>query len=354
MSPTTSRKVLFDANNPPTELVVLPSKGLVYPKSHPLHNVKRVPIRGMTVADEEVLLNMAYVKLGCTTIELLKRCVSIPGFKEIEEGQLLAGDVSALLYGIRINSYGSILDPKLKCPSCDHENQLNINLNQLSFNTLDLMPCVEYENEFEFVMPNSGHHVTFGFLTLEQDRDILAMLQDSEASVTQISKKAYVTTVLRYAIKSVNGERNPAIIRKFTETLKLIDSQAFRNYLNSNEPTMLTGFPYSCVGCGFETQMSLPKDQQIFGVSPENRNDIVLEPHFIMAYYAGFTWSEYVNYPVAYRKKFMERIQEELNRAAKDNSDIPSKAPQHNGAEVRALLGKSKPHASNAKMQRFT
>lgn len=305
----------------------------------------------MTVADEEVLLNMAYVKLGCTTIELLKRCVSIPGFKDLGESDLLAGDVSAILYGIRINSYGSVLDPKLKCPSCDHENQLNINLNQLSFNTLDLIPYSRYENEFEFTMPNSGHHVTFGFLTLEQDRDIIAMLQDNNEM--SISKKAYVTTILRSTIKSVNGDYSPATIKKFTETLKLIDSQAYRNYLNTNEPTMITGFPYECVSCNFETQMTLPKDQQIFGISPENRNDIVLEPHFIMAYYAGFTWSEYINYPVAYRKKFMERIQEELNRAAKDNSDIPSKAPHHNSPEVRSLLGKAKPHTPNSKMQRF-
>lgn len=344
------KKVLFDPTNPPTELVSLPSKGLLYPDWHPLHKMARVPIRGMRVSDEEILLNVAFAKLGCATIELLKRCVSVPGFNQLEEEDLLAGDISALLYGIRINSYGAVLDPKIKCPSCEHENKLEVNLSSLSINTLDLVPIEPYSNEFEYMLPKSGHIITFGFLSFDKEREITSMVQEDGPT---LSKKTYVTTLLKNSIKSVNGNRNQNVLNSFIHSMKLGDSMAFRSYLSQNEPTILASINFACQECHFEQQINLPKDQQIFGMSPENKSDIVFEPHFIMTYYAGFTWSEYVNYPVAYRKKFMDRIQEELNNAADKNSDIPSKAPQHNTPETRALLGKTKAHTPNSKMQRF-
>ena len=113
----------------------------------------------------------------------------------------------------------------------------------------------------------------------------MSMLQEDAA----YSKKAYVTTLLKNTIQSVNGDVNPMTIARFINSMKLGDSMAFRTFLNRNEPTMLATIPYVCEACQYQQEYNLPKDQQIFGISPENKNDIILEPHFLMTYFAGFT-----------------------------------------------------------------
>lgn len=66
------------------------------------------------------------------------------------------------------------------------------------------------------------------------------------------------------------------------------------------------------------------------------------------------TWETYMKFPVAYRKWLIDRISKEIDKAQKAQSDIPTKAPHHNDATMRAMLGKSKQVTPNAKMQRFT
>ena len=66
------------------------------------------------------------------------------------------------------------------------------------------------------------------------------------------------------------------------------------------------------------------------------------------------TWETYMKFPSAYRKWLIERISTEIGKAQKAQSDIPSKAPHHNDPQMRAMLGKAKQVAPNAKGQRFT
>ena len=66
------------------------------------------------------------------------------------------------------------------------------------------------------------------------------------------------------------------------------------------------------------------------------------------------SWETYLRFPVAYKKWYIERINKEIEKAAKANNDIQTKAPQHNPPDIRALTGKVKPATSSARMQRFT
>ena len=47
----------------PTEEVELPSKGLLYPKDHPLSSGK-VEIKYMTAKEEDILTNQSYIQKG--------------------------------------------------------------------------------------------------------------------------------------------------------------------------------------------------------------------------------------------------------------------------------------------------
>ena len=47
----------------PTEIVELPSRGLVYPEGHPLSNGK-IEMKYMTAKEEDILTNQSYIRNG--------------------------------------------------------------------------------------------------------------------------------------------------------------------------------------------------------------------------------------------------------------------------------------------------
>jgi hypothetical protein len=54
----------------PTEVVELPSKGLLYPEGHPLREGK-VEMKYMTAKEEDILTNQNYIKQGVVIDKLL-------------------------------------------------------------------------------------------------------------------------------------------------------------------------------------------------------------------------------------------------------------------------------------------
>ena len=67
----------------------------------------------------------------------------------------------------------------------------------------------------------------------------------------------------------------------------------------------------------------------------------MMEPFFTLAHYGGMTWDVYYNWPITYRRWYIKRLNEEMERASKGGeSQQVSKAPQHNDPGLRELQGK--------------
>lgn len=100
-----------------------------------------------------------------------------------------------------------------------------------------------------------------------------------------------------------------------------------------------------------------PWDPRFFGLTPEHREVVFLEPFFLLGYYFGMDYSVYYNLPVSYRRWLIERIDKEIRAAAKANegggSQIPSKGAHHNTPDVRAMAGKQRAQVP-AGLRRFT
>ena len=86
----------------PTEEVELPSKGLIYPKDHPLSSGK-VEVKYMTAKEEDILSNQAYIQKGVVLDKLLD---SVIVSKNIDHRDLIIGDKNAVLIATRILGYG--------------------------------------------------------------------------------------------------------------------------------------------------------------------------------------------------------------------------------------------------------
>ena len=86
----------------PTELVELPSKGLIYPEENPLSKGE-VEMKYMTAKEEDILTNQNYIKDGSVLDRLLQALIVTPG---VDYDDLIVGDKNAIMVAARILGYG--------------------------------------------------------------------------------------------------------------------------------------------------------------------------------------------------------------------------------------------------------
>ena len=86
----------------PTEVIDLPSKGLVYPKEHPLSS-GNVEIKYMTAKEEDILTSPNLIEKGIVLDKLLESIIVTEGVKLDD---FIMGDKNTLLVSARILGYG--------------------------------------------------------------------------------------------------------------------------------------------------------------------------------------------------------------------------------------------------------
>ena len=71
----------------PTEIIDLPSKGLIYPAENPLSSGK-IEMKYMTAKEEDILTNQSYIQKGIVLDKLLQALI----VSDINYNDLVAGD----------------------------------------------------------------------------------------------------------------------------------------------------------------------------------------------------------------------------------------------------------------------
>lgn len=219
--------------NIPTEVIDLPSKGIIYPEDSPLSNGK-IEMKYMTAKEEDILTNQSYIQKGTVLDELIKSLIMTPGAKYED---LIVGDKNALLVAARILGYG-----KDYSFTYGGEEQ-TIDLSLIENKPLNEDLFTKGKNEFEYTLPSTGITITFKLLTGSDERKINAELE----GIKKIDKFASreLSTRLKYMITSVNGNTDSKTIREFVDNHFLArDSRAFREYIKEVQPDVdLTFFP---------------------------------------------------------------------------------------------------------------
>ena len=85
----------------PTEMVDLPSKGLLYPENHPLASGK-VEMKYMTAKEEDILTNKAYIEKGIVIDKLLQSLL----VTKFDYNDLFLVDKNAIMIAARVLGYG--------------------------------------------------------------------------------------------------------------------------------------------------------------------------------------------------------------------------------------------------------
>jgi hypothetical protein len=232
----------------PTEMVELPSKGLIYPEESELAKGV-VEMKYMTAKEEDILTNQAYIKNGTVLDKLLKSLIVSP----IDYNDLLIGDKNAIMIAARVLGYGS-----------DYTFDYNGETHKVDLSILENKPLnenlfVTRTNEFTFTLPFSKNTITFKLLTHKDEQDISRELE----GLKKINKdnSPELSTRLKHIITSIEGNRERKDIREFVDIALLAkDSRALREYIREIQPDVdLTFFPD-----GNENRISLPIGLKFF------------------------------------------------------------------------------------------
>jgi len=232
----------------PTEIVELPSKGLLYPKENPLSSGK-VEMKYMTAKEEDILTNQNYIKNGTVLDKLMQSLI----VSKVDYNDIIVGDKNAIMVASRILGYG-------KDYTFDYEGQeVTVDLSEIEPKWINEEHLVEpHNNEFKYTLPHSGTEITFKILNNKDEKAIEAELK----GLRKISKlsSADMSTRLKQMITSVGGDSDRKTIREFVDNYFLArDTRAFREYIKEIQPDMdLTFDFYPEDGDDVQEQVRIP------------------------------------------------------------------------------------------------
>ena len=206
--------------NAPFDVIPLPSKGKLYKNKK-----ANVRLSYMTTSDENILTSPNLLKSGEFLEILINRKLLEP---ELRYRDLLPGDRNAIMIWLRATAYGEMY-PVTILDEFDEPFDTEINLNDLK--SIDLEVETDEEGLFSFTMPISKANVKFKLLNCGDIDDIENMLKLDEEN--GIPVKNTTTYKLEKMIVEVNGERNKTMIRDFVNYLRIGDSKAFNEYVNT-------------------------------------------------------------------------------------------------------------------------
>ena len=224
----------------PTEVLSLPSQGLLYPEDSPLRS-GTIDVKYMTAKEEDILTSTNLIEQGVVITRLLESVIADP---KVKIDDMLIGDKNALMVGTRILGYGANYDIILTDPDTSERVEYTVDLTKLKNKKVD-KSLYENGNNFEFELPNSKRVIGFKLLTQKDENQIDEMMKDYE-KVEKLTGVSYsLTTRLKHQIISIDGSSDQKEIDSFVDNEFLaLDTRAFRKYLDDITPDIELKFDY--------------------------------------------------------------------------------------------------------------
>lgn len=235
--------------------VVLPSKGLIYPASSPLHMKEKIDIRSMTAREEDILTSRVLLRKGETISCLIKSCLMD---KNIDPEDMIVGDSNCLLVAIRMSGYGPEYAVEITCPECNEKYKYSYDLGDVSIKTLDVNPVSPGQNLFEYKLPMSKKDIKFKLLTRKDIREMDEIRNNQKKQGVASAIDNLITLKLFFHIVEIDGNTNKGDIRVFVENMPARDSLMLRKYIESIEPGTDMTKIISCPMCGMESEAEIP------------------------------------------------------------------------------------------------
>jgi hypothetical protein len=208
----------------PTEIIDLPSRGLLYPKDSPLASGK-LEMKYMTAKEEDILTNQNYIQRGIVIDKLLQSLI----VSKVDYSELITGDQNAVMIAARILGYGK--DYEFSYGGQKH----TIDLTTLEDRQFDESLITPYVNEFSYELPFTKTKITFKVMTVGDEEKVKKELDGLKKIDKNLNPE--LSTRLKFMITSVEGNRELGVIRNFVDNgLLARDSKALREYVKKVQP----------------------------------------------------------------------------------------------------------------------
>lgn len=215
----------------PTEIISLPSKGLIYPEGNPLAK-GQITIKLMTAKEEDIITSPNLIKKGIQLDKMLESIVVEPG---VNINDLSIGDKNAILVSTRLLAFGADYLINVIDKVTREESEVIIDLSQIKIKEID-ESLLNRKNEYDYVLPVSKTPIKFKILNHGDEQ---AINKDIEASEKFSKQSNEITTRYRKMIIEVDGNRDLGFISSFVSNRLLAgDSKGLRKYVKSITPDL--------------------------------------------------------------------------------------------------------------------
>jgi len=242
----------------PTEIVELPSKGLLYPADNPLSSGK-VEMKYMTAREEDILTTPSLIKQGVVLDRLFQSLVVGNGLgQKINYGDLLAGDKNAIMIAARVLGYGKDYEVKIKTPSGEDQTE-TIDLAELQHKEFDEAQIIPGVNRFKLTLPLSKRVLEVRLLTHDDEKRIEEAIAKAKKYNKLRGVESNVSIRLQHIIVSVDGNTDASYIIEFIEKFFLArDIQYVREFIAKIQPDVDLTLTFVDSGTTETFEMQLP------------------------------------------------------------------------------------------------
>ena len=253
----------------PTEIIDLPSNGLIYPKDNPLSTGK-IEMKYMTAKEEDILTTQSFIKDGSVLDRLFQALIISNGEgAHIKYSDLVTGDKNAIMIAARVLGYGKDYDVEIDDPTSPGLKQKeSIDLTQFENADYDGTNQIELnKNEFKFTLPNSKREVTFIAMTESKERKVKHQIEAANKAGRKLKDLTSkdLTIRLKNMILSIDGEYDQTMINQFVDNeLFAVDSKALRAHMNTVVPDIDLNYEFISEETGERRSMLLPMEVGFF------------------------------------------------------------------------------------------
>ena len=242
----------------PTEIVDLPSKGLGYPKNHPLCGKDSVEIKYMTAKEEDILSSASLLKKGIALERFLK---AILKDQSIDPETMLSGDRNAVIIAARSSGYGFDYDTKVNCPSCGEANKMSFDLLNPKIKEMSEEAPIDEAGVLTVMTPMTKIEVK---MRLMNGKDELYLSKQMKMKKNKNLPDSQITDQFRRIITSVAGHEEGNVINMYIDKMPTKDSRYLRKIYKEASPNVEIKQDFTCRSCNFTQELEVPFGADFF------------------------------------------------------------------------------------------
>lgn len=264
---------LIQAYRKPNMYVTLPSGGRFYKDKPKLSADNELAVYAMTARDELITKTPDALFNGEATVSLIKSCC--PDIAD--PNNMPVSDLLVILVGIRQASFGKDIDVDVKCPKCEHPNQLTLDASAMLSNTKSTtadQECMIQDDIKVTCNPYTLHDRTTLQVQQIKQQKMIASLADAkldDQARQELFGKTFVeiaeltVALITNSISSVNanGEviSDKEMIKEWLQSITKGDYDKIKNKVEElSQSGLETAFNAECQSCQHKWKTGIDLD----------------------------------------------------------------------------------------------